>query len=178
MRVEIIKDMYRYVGIFSTVSLIMYFIYLLNEFFWKYIFFKWLIDVPNLNGRYEGTLESSYLDPRTNKFTRKKCVIEIVQNASKITINSYYADEDETKTSKSESFSEEIIKKNDGSYNLYYFFRNNSDPLSKELSDHSGTCKLTFSPKNKELEGVYYNDRSYKGKISVEFKDKHIKRKF
>lgn len=39
MRVEMIKNMYRYVGIFSAVSLIMFFIYLLNEFLWKYIFF-------------------------------------------------------------------------------------------------------------------------------------------
>jgi hypothetical protein len=176
MRVEMIKDMYRYVGIFSSVSLIMFFIYLLNEFLWKYILFKWLIDVPNLNGRYEGTLESSYLDSETNTNTTKKCVIEIVQNASKITINSYYANEDGTETSNSESFSEEIIKKDNSSYNLYYFFKNDANTLSK-LSNHSGACKLTFYPKKKELKGVYFNDRPYKGNIFVEFKSKHIEGK-
>ena len=178
MRDEMIKDMYRYVGIFSAVSLIMFFIYLLNEFFWKYIFFKWLIDVPNLKGRYEGTLESSYLDPRTNAYTRKKCVIEIVQNASKITIYSYYADEDGTETSMSESISEEIIKKNNGFYDLYYIFTNKPDTLNEGLSNHSGTCKLTFYPEDKELIGEYYNDEKRKGNISVKFKSKKIKSKF
>lgn len=38
MKAEMINDMYRYVGIFSAVSLIMIFVYLLNEFFWKYFF--------------------------------------------------------------------------------------------------------------------------------------------
>ena len=173
-----IKDMYRYVGIFSSVSLIMFFIYLLNEFLWKYILFKWLIDVPNLNGRYEGTLESSYLDSKTNTNTTKKCVIEIVQNASKITINSYYADKDGTETSDSESFSEEIIKKNNGFYDLYYFFKNDANTLSNGLSDHSGACKLTFYPQKKELKGVYFNNRLYKGNIFVKFTSKHIEGKF
>ena len=178
MRVEMIKDMYRYVGIFSAVSLIMFFIYLLNEFFWKYIFFKWLIDIPNLNGRYEGILESSFPNLVTNENTKKKCVIEIVQNASKITINSYYANVDGTETSKSESFSEEIIKKNDGFYDLYYFFKNNANTLSKGLSNHLGACKLTFYPEDKELRGEYYNDRLCKGNISVKFKSKKIKGKY
>lgn len=178
MRVEMIKDMYRYIGIFSAVSLIMFFIYLLNEFLWKYIFFKWLIDVPNLNGRYEGTLESSYKDRTTKANITKKCVIEIVQNASKITINSYYADEDGTETSNSESFSEEIIKKDSSSYNLYYFFKNDANTLSNGLSDHSGACKLTFHPQKKELKGVYFNNRPYKGNIFVKFTSKHIEGKF
>lgn len=174
MKAEMINDMYRYVGIFSAVSLIMIFVYLLNEFFWKYFFFKWLVNIPNLNGRYEGELRSSYKDQNITK----KCVIEIVQNASKITVNSYYADEDGTETSKSESFSEEIIKKNDGFYDLYYFFKNDANTLSKGLSNHSGACKLTFYPPKKELKGVYFNDRPYKGNISVKFTSKHIEGKF
>ena len=113
-----------------------------------------------------------------NENTKKKCVIEIEQNDSKITINSYYADENGIETSKSESISEEIIKKNNGFYDLYYIFTNKPYILNEGLSNHSVTCKLPFYPEDKKLEGEYYNARLCKGKISVKFTDKHIKGKF
>ena len=183
MKKWMLKDIYNYLSTFSTISLLTLSISFMNSFLWKvklseYRLFKWLVDIPNLNGRYEGILESSYKDRTTKANITKKCVIEIVQNASKITVNSYYADEDGTETSKSESFSEEIIKKNNGFYDLYYIFTNKPDILNEGLSNHSGTCKLTFYPEDKKLEGEYYNDRLCKGKISVKFTDKHIKGKF
>lgn len=183
MKKWMLKDIYKYLSTFSTISLLTFSISFINSFLWKvklseYRLFKWLVDIPNLNGRYEGILESSFPNSVTNENTKKKCVIEIVQNASKITINSYYANVDGTETSKSESFSEEIIKKNDGFYDLYYFFKNNANTLSKGLSNHLGACKLTFYPEDKELRGEYYNDRLCKGNISVKFKSKKIKGKY
>lgn len=183
MKKWMLKDIYKYLGTFSTISLLTLLISFINRFLWKfkllgYRLFIWLVDVPDLNGRYEGILESSFLNSVTNENTKKKCVIEIDQNASKITINSYYADENGIETSKSESISEEIIKKNNGFYDLYYIFTNKPDILNEGLSNHSGTCKLTFYPEDKKLEGEYYNARLCKGKISVKFTDKHIKGKF
>ena len=183
MKKWMLKDIYKYLGTFSTISLLTFSISFINSFLWKvklseYRLFKCLVDIPNLNGRYEGILESSFLNLVTNENTKKKCVIEIVQNASKITINSYYADVDGVETSKSESVSEEIIKKNNGFYDLYYIFTNKPDTLNEGLNNHSGACKLTFYPQEKKLEGEYYTDRKTKGKISVIFKEKDIKGKF
>jgi len=183
MKKWMLKDIYNYLSTFSTISLLTLSISFINSFLWKvklseYRLFKWLVDIPNLNGRYEGILESSFVNSVTNENTKKKCVIEIVQNASKITINSYYADVDGIKTSKSESVSEEIIKKNNGFYDLYYIYINESDILNEGLNNHSGACKLTFYPQEKKLEGEYYNDRPCKGKISVKFTSKHIEGKF
>lgn len=183
MKKWMLKDIYKYLSTFSTISLLTFSISFINSFLWKvklseYRLFKWLVDIPNLNGRYEGILESSFPNSVTNKNTKKKCVIEIVQNASKITINSYYADVDGIETSKSESVSEEIIKKNNGFYDLYYIFTNKPDILNEGLNNHSGACKLTFYPQEKKLEGEYYTDRKTKGKISVFFKEKDIKGKF
>jgi hypothetical protein len=51
-----------YVGIFSTIGLITITFIFINNIGWKWRVFKWLIDIPNLNGRYKGELVSSFLD--------------------------------------------------------------------------------------------------------------------
>lgn len=58
---EIFKEIYSYIGMFSTVTLITVTIFLIDRIGWKYkLFSTWLIDIPNLNGRYKGELISSY----------------------------------------------------------------------------------------------------------------------
>ena len=57
------KDIYSYVGAFSTISILTFILYLINNFLWKWQISKPLVDLPNLNGRYEGTLNSTNIDP-------------------------------------------------------------------------------------------------------------------
>ena len=41
---------------------------LFSAFFWKAIIFQnWLVKVPNLNGKWIGSIESDWIDPKTNQ---------------------------------------------------------------------------------------------------------------
>lgn len=176
LNIEVISKVYSYNGIFSTISLLLIIFLLINKYLWKYSFMKWLIDIPNLNGRYEGELISSYRDDLGNNI-KKRCIIEIKQTASKIKIFSYYSDLNSDKqTSCSYSVLEEIISRDDNVFKLYYVYDNKAEILN-ELSDHSGTCILQYYSNEKKLEGEYYNARAYKGNIKVSFKEKKLKGK-
>lgn len=162
--------LYGYFGIFSTISLLTIVLILIDNYLWKYNFFSFLVDLPDLNGRYEGELISTFIDPSTNQKIKKKCVLEINQNASKIKINSFYGDIFSLQeTSNSVSVSEEIIKLENNFFEIFYIFTNNAASLQEELNNHIGTCKLKYFKDKKSLEGEYYNDRGYKGTIHVSF---------
>lgn len=172
LNIEIINKIYSYNGIFSTISLLTIFIWCIDKYLWRKNNFliKLLIDIPNLNGRYEGELISSFKD-ENNNYVRKKCIIEIKQTASKIKVFSYYSDLNSDKqTSCSESVLEEIVLQNEGTFKLYYVYDNKADILLNNLSDHSGTCELKYYPNEKRLAGEYYNKRGNKGTIDVVFK--------
>lgn len=170
-----ISTLYNYVGIFSTVSILLLILTLVNNLLWKYDIFKWLVDIPNLNGRYEGELTSSFIDPVTNLPIKKKCVIEITQNASQCKINSYYGDWTTLlQTSDASSVLEEITKKNNGIFEVFYVFSNTANALQNHLHNHNGTCSLKYFRDIKTLDGEYYNQRGLKGTIKVTFTQKKL----
>lgn len=170
LNIEIINKVYNYNGVFSTVSLLTILLYLIDNYLWNFSFLKWLIDIPNLNGRYEGELISSYQDGNGDN-VRKKCVIEVKQTASKIKVSSYYSDLNcNEQPSCSDSILEEIVLQNNDVFKLYYVYNNKANIFNDRLSDHSGTCELQYYPNEKRLKGDYYNTRGYKGTIDVVFK--------
>ncbi len=137
---------------------------------WKFSFLKWLVNVPNLNGRYEGELISTFIDTETNLPIRKKCVIEVSQNASKIKLHSYYGELDNSQqTSQASSVSEEIVKLSSGFFEVFYIYSNSANALETKLNNHNGTCSLKYFPDIKVLEGEYYNQRGLKGTIKATF---------
>ncbi len=168
--VEFLNIIYGYVGIFSTISILSLTLFLINEWLWKFSIFNWLINIPNLNGRYEGILTSSFIDTSTHKETEKRCVLEIKQSGSEIKIYSYFGNiESDIQTSQAFSVSEEIIKNANEIFELFYIFTNNPNSLVEQLHNHSGTCALKYLPDIKTLEGDYYNQRGFKGNIKVSF---------
>ena len=80
----------------------------INQVGWTKNFLKWLIDIPNLNGRYEGQLESSYQTNGAN--TIMQCAVEVKQTASSITITAYFFNPITNENSKSDSVIELIEK--------------------------------------------------------------------
>lgn len=174
-KINELNTLYGYVGIFSTVSILILTLTLINNVLWKYKIFKWLVNIPDINGRYEGELISSFIDPLTNLPTKKKCVIEITQNASECKINSYYGDwNTNTQTSDAASVLEEIIKKSNGIFEVFYVFSNTANALQNNLHNHIGTCNLKYFKDIKTLDGEYYNQRGLKGTISVTFTQKEL----
>lgn len=163
-----------YVGIFSTIGLITLTFLFINNIGWKWGVFKWLIDIPNLNGRYKGELISSYLDAN-GKPVIKDCVIEIKQTGSSIHVFSYYGDKGtNTQSSRAYSVSEELVQEKNGLFQLFYIFTNEPDTLITQLNNHSGTSKFKYYPDIKTLDGDYYNQRQNIGTIKVKFEQKKL----
>lgn len=174
-KIDQLNTPYGYVGIFSTVSILVLILTLINTVLWKFKIFRWLVNIPNLNGRYEGELISSFIDPVTNLPTKKKCVIEISQNASECKINSYYGDwNTQMQTSDATSVLEEIVKKSNGVFEVFYVFSNTANALQNHLHNHIGTCSLKYFKDIKTLDGEYYNQRGFKGTIKVTFTQKEL----
>lgn len=148
-------------------------LFCINNYWWKGKFFKWLINLPNLNGRYVGKLYSSYLEDGQPKIM--DCAIEIKQTSSDINIFGYFGDfSNSTVSSSSISTSETIIKKKNGFFRLYYVFTNETDGLPEKLNDHTGTGKFEYYPDLKQLKGEYYNKNKNTGTIVVVFKEKKL----
>lgn len=168
------QQIYTYVGVFSTVTLIMATIIFIDKIGWKYMIFKWLVDIPNLNGRYKGELVSSY-QSSPGHFVTKLFVMEIKQTASQLHIFSYFGDPgNNTSTSSSVSVSEQITSEvNNNSSNIFYIFSNETSPLLN-LNNHTGTAKLKYFKDVKKLEGEYFNQRGNTGKIEVVFEQEKL----
>mgnify|MGYP003609872900 CR=1 FL=1 len=168
------QQIYSYVGVFSTLTLITLTIIVIDIIGWKYKAFTWLVDIPNLNGRYKGELISSY-QSSPGVFVNKLFVMEIKQTASKLYIFSYFGDlSNNTSTSSSINVSEQITPdQNNNSSNLFYIFSNETSPLLN-LNNHTGTAKLKYFKDAKKLEGEYFNQRGNTGKIEVVFEQKKL----
>lgn len=178
----LIDTMIDTVGWFSPVFIIFLIILFIDRIGWKWTSkfcnVKWLVDLPNLNGRYKGKLKSSFKDNQGNNII-KDCVIEIKQNASFISIYSYYADEGTfQETSKAYSVSEKIVKERNGVFSIYYIFSNEPDSMIDALNKHIGTSKFVYFPDKKQLKGEYYNHRSNKGTIEVSFVQEDLLHRF
>ena len=164
-----LSEIYSYIGVFSTISLITLTLTFINFIGWKWTIFKWLINIPNLNGRYTGELISSFLDVNGNPFV-KDCTIEIKQSASSIHIFSYYGDKGTNiQTSLAYSVSEELVEEKNGLFQLFYIFTNEPDTLMTQLNNHAGTAKFRYFPDILSLEGDYYNQRKNIGTIKVKY---------
>lgn len=170
----VFQQIYSYVGTFSTVALITATLIFIDLIGWKYSALKWLVDIPNLNGRYKGELISSY-QSSPGVFVRKVFVMEIKQTASTLEIFSYSGDfGNNSPTSSSISRSEQIkLESNNNAISIYYIFSNETSPLLT-LNNHFGTAEVKYFKDIKKLEGQYYNQRGNTGKIEVLFEGEKL----
>ncbi|MDV3627812.1 hypothetical protein CMU78_05925 [Elizabethkingia anophelis] len=169
-KIKLLSTVYSYVGIFSTITILTLVLLLINNCLWKTKFFKWLVNIPNLNGRYEGELISTFTDQQNPINTKKKCIVEIKQTASKIKLHIFFGDViTNTQTSQANSISEEIIEQSNGIFEIFYIYSNNANSIQTQLNNHIGTCSLKYFSDIKVLDGEYYNQRGFKGNIRVQF---------
>lgn len=169
----LVKSIIDLTGIISTTGLLTITFAYINYCGWKFKYLKWLIDIPNLNGRYTGKLESSFLDS-TGEKKIMDCILEINQTASSIHIRTFYGDKVVMEQSSgSKSVIGEIIKDEDDFFSLIFTYENKPNALNNELHSHYGTTVLRYFPDNKTFEGDYYNDRNNKGNIKAKFTQKN-----
>ncbi len=169
---KILNEAYSYFGVFSTIALITSTIIFIDLIGWRFKIFSWLINIPNLNGRYTGEVVSSYQSSGVP--VKKVCVMEIKQTASKLHIFTYFADiNTNLNTSSSFSVIEQIIPEENNTFSIFYIFSNETAPLFN-LNNHVGTAKLKYYKDILTLEGEYYNQRNNNGTIKIHFSQKKL----
>lgn len=163
-----------YIGIFSVLGIVSLILFLVDNWAWKLSVFRWLIDIPNLSGRYKGKLISDF-----NGTTKKETIIEICQTASKIKICGYFADHNSNvQTSSSCSLSETLVRKPNDKFCLVYLFSNSPSQTTNHVYQHGGTITLDYHADIKTLNGEYYNKRKNHGTIEVKFESSELLGRF
>lgn len=146
---------------------------LFDKYFWAWPIFRWLglIDFPDLRGRWEGEIVSSY----ENEKTTLPAVIEIKQTSSSIQVY-LYAEE-----SKSKSLSTSLEKDDDGVDLLRYGYINQPDSLSIDsMHIHYGSAQLRYYSDMEQLTGEYFTskERVTHGKLIFNYSSKELLGRF
>ncbi|MBL7710223.1 MAG: hypothetical protein JNJ86_14200 [Chitinophagaceae bacterium] len=167
--IEHAKEPYRTFVIYTEMFTVPFFVtiifFIIDIWGWKYWLFKWLVDIPNLNGRYEGKVISSFtIDDNSVEI---HFALEIVQTASSIHISSYYFNPELNEETASYSIIEEIEKQKNGIFKLFYLYTNMPGRLNKVLTQHDGTASAMYYPDIKKLDGGYYNSRKNTGQFEA-----------
>src|SRR5689334_20409934 len=70
----------------SSLAIVTLILFLYNQFAWKWPILKFLVKIPNINGRYKGNIDFEWDGVPSSK----ECVVEIFQTASSIKVCTYY----------------------------------------------------------------------------------------
>jgi hypothetical protein len=134
---------------------------------WKCrIFNKWLVLIPNLNGKWEGVISSEWINPDT----KKKC--EFIQT-SLIIKQSLFNISCIMKTQETQSrsiTSDFRIDENNQIHQLVYIYETNPSPKVRERNPiQHGTIVFDIIKENDsiKLEGNYWTDRKTTGEIKL-----------
>ncbi|SHG52119.1 hypothetical protein SAMN05443144_13212 [Fodinibius roseus] len=148
-----------------------------DKYLWKYPVFNSLVKVPNLNGRYTGYIEYE----RDGQKNKMDTVVEIIQTASEIQINTYFNSENHENTH-SISLVENIRSEN-GHYSVYFFYFNSGTKIDEYLDCHEGANELKVIMNGntpRKLTGNYFTNRKEqtRGKMKVNFTSTELKHEF
>lgn len=160
----------------TTVIILLFFFWLFNEYVWKIYLIKKIIGIPNINGRYEGSLTSTYTESKEQNGTYN-IAIEIKQTLTVICVYLY------TEKSCSYSLIANLCTNNNGNHELVYVYQNKTSALNTDtdMRDHNGTAFLEIFEDGKLLKGNYFNnprERGRFGKMEVTKVTSGIKGKF
>lgn len=135
------------------------------RWFWRKVPTLGRLVFPDLTGRWEGTLISTYIDPATNQpLPPIGVIVWIRQTLFKTTVR--------LKTVESESFSTRAILEpagERGCYRVWYTYNNEPGALFRHRSSvHEGVSFLQFETGMPgQLKGTYYTARKTTGDIAL-----------
>ena len=148
------------VSITSAVGMYRILYYVFDRFIWKWRLLRkiGLVTVPDLNGRWGGTIKSSYeLDAQDYQID-----VFITQQWSKILVRL------ETGESYSKSIASSFLTDDPSSPELVYVYDNDPRAMTPEsMQSHGGTAKLRITDSG--LQGQYYTGQGRRtiGDISL-----------
>ena len=122
-------------------------LYLFDRFLWKFKPLNLILGIPDLNGKWTGTLQSSFDDKSYDM------ILEIKQTWTKIQCKSSFD------KSSSNSKIASIYLNDPESPVLYFSFHNQSQDLETRSQQYDGFNILSLSTDKKSLSGKYFNDR-------------------
>ena len=139
-----------------------------TQWAWRLPVFKgWLVPFPDLEGTWEGTLESTWVNPNSGQRVPTKPVTLVIRQKFSSVSCTIYTDE-----SDSYSTTAQIIEDDEsGVFRLSYNYINRSRANVRDRSaihDGAAILKIILEPTRK-LEGEYWTGRKTTGDISVSF---------
>ncbi len=159
---ETVSPIYAY-GIFFT---------FFDKYLWPIKLFKTLgiVYLPDLRGRWTGTLRSSYKTKGRN--VKIPFCLEVEQSFSCIRVAAYY--EKSQSESKVASFSNI-----DNCIYLYYTYDNEPNSLKVGgMQNHKGTAKIMYIPMENRLVGFYFNSIGNHGDLNLKFSERKLYYRF
>lgn len=153
---------------FSAIFFYEIFDYAFDKWLWKFSSFIPFMNVPDLNGKWEGNLNSSFKDKIDGDLINVKATIQITQTWQEIEIRL------KTDKSKSKTVTAAFFTKNPNAIELSYQYQSDPEPNSvKSMHTHKGTGWVTLAPNMNSFEGGYYNGRDSKNHGSLKFEKKY-----
>jgi len=152
---------------------------LINNYLWNIRPFRWMYNVPDFSGRYEGTLFYEFRNENCEVVSGRLEHIKVVaQNGSDVVISSWTKQKDGAMSSKSTSIEASIKKENDGNFSLIYNYLNDGN-FELGFAPHYGTevLKLIENGEGNHLVGKYYTERlpfQTKGRIDLKLTGKKM----
>lgn len=148
-----------------------------TQWAWRFRVFKgWLVPFPDLQGTWQGTLQSTWEDPETGQaIPAIPVTLAIKQTFSHISCVLY------TDESSSHSTAAQIFQDDEsGVFRLSYNYTNRSRAIVRDRSAiHDGAANLRVVLKpDKRLEGEYWTSRKSTGDLTVSFVSKKIAQRF
>ncbi|MBI2593256.1 hypothetical protein HYW44_01260 [Candidatus Daviesbacteria bacterium] len=136
----------------------------------------WLVPFPDLQGTWEGTLQTTWVNPNSKKIPPPIPLILVIRQTFD-SINCTMYTKESTSFSMAASFTEDL---GSGAKTLAYNYSNRPDASIRDRSAvHDGAALLTVVTKpKKELKGEYWTNRKTTGSIGLKFKTKELLESF
>lgn len=136
---------------------------------WRWRIFRgWLVPFPDLNGTWQGTIQTTWKDPKTGQRPGPIPVVLVVHQ-SFISTSCVMRTAEMT----SQSFSADFVLDGDSkSSKLVYSYRSNPRPTVAERSQlHQGTIVFeVVGDPPKKLKGEYWTSRETTGEVALTLK--------
>ncbi len=167
---------------YPTAGVLLVFLYVwIDTKGWNKKPFSWLYWSEDISGRYVGEID--YIHPINGNPETKRCVVEIEQTGSRLTVNSYFQKPKGQEPTRSVSLMTALSIDEHKNLSVIYNYRNEGNPTMK-FPSHLGTNVLQVikgaGENGYSLKGPYFTDREpqTKGNLIVNFESKILKREF
>lgn len=127
----------------------------------------WLILTPVIQGTWSGTIETTWIDPKTNKQPPPISVFMAIRQTN-YSMSIIMFTEESQSTSLAAQFS---ISEDGGTKVLSYNYQNTPSAVIRDQSQvHAGAATLRLSTKpTLRLDGEYWTDRKTTGQIKLQY---------